>query len=1288
MKISEFIDHILTFANPKDILNSYTDKGFVYERLWDIIIKFGFCQKFPRSQFKHLVGNVNTGNLQELTTFKGYIEQNFISGNSSGCSDITLFDTKNKSHIFISCKYIKTDSSVDAYDVQNIVCMAQNNKHIYPNYQIYLIVQDATSLLDKVKKSNKSSENITKFITSNNILDINDLQIAFSQFKGFMIDYNKPCDYDKLFMKPKDYLSLRFHQKMIINKTMALIGQNQKNILWGCKCRSGKTYMVGGIVPYFNNILIITPVPNETICQFTTDLFYKFADFEEYQIHNLVSPGLVLAKNIFITSKQFLQRYIGDKAISCLKSIKLDLIVFDENHLGGTTELSKNILDTYSISKPAIVYLTATYRKPLNEWNIPKECQIYWDIEDEQLCKSLNINGLIEKHGPLAKCVNTRELEIYKNMPDLHILTGMFDNVRYQEIKNRIMGTKYGFSFDVLFSLNKTKKKFEFENDVKTILRYISGSQKETDFKDGDLSIFGRITKLCSQYDSRQPFTQLWFLPPNNINEISVCLELLISKDTKLKQFGVLIVNSKSVSGIDIKHEIANQQQLALKEGKRGLIILAGNMLSLGVTLSNCDVVMLLNDTLSCDKVFQQMYRCMSEAAEKTIGIVVDLNTSRVLNTCINYGVCSDLTFENKIIYIIRNHLINIDCDMFDTLDGYEPIVNNLIKIWQSDPINSFKTLLHNLDSDFMEFDTTTQRLINRYFISNYKKHTIDIQVCSSEPNDKIQTGKEVITSDKKEEIKISFTKDVLPYVIPLSCILTYNESNKDFVEMLDIIKQNQGLLDIFNEQCFVWWTNKNLIDIIYELVSKHLKGKNNNTYKTSLQFKTSMTSLIDNPKQLLELINECLVPKEVEKKKFGEVFTPLKFINTEQLEGIYIHQPDVWTNPNYKWYDPAAGMGNYPIAIYYKLIDGLKTAIPNPIERKRHIIENMLYMSELNKKNCFVLKQIFNMENQYKLNLYEGDSLAINIKKQFDVEKFDIIIGNPPYNEELKSTGANPLYNKFIEYYMDKCTMLSFIIPSRWFSSGKGLDSFRKFMLARRDIVYIEHYDDAAEIFGNHVDIKGGVNYFLKDSRYSGNCEINGRPTDLNKYDVLVESKYFSLIDQVCKFDRITKLYIGRCFGIETNDPRLSKTITTEKTLKCYVSQQSGFIKYIDPKEVKKDYNFWKVIIARAAHAHGSGFGNIFAGTPEEVHSGTYISFRVDSKLAADSLVSFLKCKMPNFMLSLRKSSQAISNATCEWIPLPTLDRIWTDQEIYEYFDIIDDEISHIEKFYEIKLK
>ena len=549
--------------------------------------------------------------------------------------------------------------------------------------------------------------------------------------------------------------------------------------------------------------------------------------------------------------------------------------------------------------------------------------------------------------------------------------------------------------------------------------------------------------------------------------------------------------------------------------------------------------------------------------------------------------------------------------------------------------------------------------------------------------SEKLESGDEEEKPEKEEkkDICISFTKDVLPYVIPLTCILTIKNANKDFVKMLNDIQENPELLDMFDDMCLIWWNKKDLINIIKNIVSKYF-DKNSNTYNISINFKMSLQSLIDSPKELLELINECLKPKEIEKKKFGEVFTPMSFINNDMLgdlEAYYKekYNKNIFEDETLKWGDTTTGMGNFPIAIYYKLMDGLKKKIPNEKDRKKHILEKMLFMAEYNKKNCFILKQIFNMNNEFKLNLYEGDSLQLDIQKEFGITKFDIVIGNPPYNEELKSTGAKALYNKFVEYYIEKCNLLCFVMPSRWFSGGKGLDSFRKNMLERTDIVYIKHFNDACEIFGNSVSIEGGVNYFLKDTKHKGDCNFNGSITKLNKYDVFVDGKFHALIDKLVKFDSVITLYLGRYFGIESNDKRL-KSDKTKDTIKCYVSQQKGFEKNIEKKEIKKEYNFWKVITAEA-NGGNKCFGNIFIGKPDEIHTGSYISFKVSNEDEAKSLISYIKCRLPNFMLSLRKMSQHSNESTCKWIPLPPLNKEWTDEEVYKHFKLSEDDIKLI---------
>jgi len=588
------------------------------------------------------------------------------------------------------------------------------------------------------------------------------------------------------------------------------------------------------------NVLIITPAPTETIPQFIDELFDAFKDFNFFKIHNIEgSSSLKNLKlendNIFVMSKQLLQKYVNDDTIIEIKNLKLDLIIFDENHFCGTTELSKYILESYASKNTVKIYLTATYNKPLKEWNIPEECQMYWDIEDEQFCKSVlndetNILKLKEKHNEeyINKTIkyytdlgyNINDIfKPYEKMPDLYLITTMFDNQIYEIIKEKIMDSKYGFSFDVLFSLKNNKTEFNFRDEVKTILRYISGSNKEVDFKTDDKSIFTRINKICS----RPAFTQIWFLPSNNINEITSCLMKLMKEDDILKWYDVLCINRKNKDlAKDVKEEINKQEIISREKGKKGLILLAGNMITLGITINSCDVVMLMNNTLSTDKVLQQMYRCMTEGNNKKMGFIVDLNISRVLNTCINYTIYkNNNSVEDKIKYLIENHLINIDVDMMKNknLDS-DKIIKQLMDIWKNDPINNFKSLLRNLDNDYIEFDNQTQKLINNSFTNSIKDKKIDTTIEIKDSNDELQelsSGKEkvkinnndneltdIIDTKNENENKISFTKDVLPYIIPLTCILTIENNNKDFVKMLNDIKENKELLEVFDEQCLI----------------------------------------------------------------------------------------------------------------------------------------------------------------------------------------------------------------------------------------------------------------------------------------------------------------------------------------------------------------------------------------------------------------------------------------------------------------------------------------------------
>jgi site-specific DNA-methyltransferase (adenine-specific) len=434
--------------------------------------------------------------------------------------------------------------------------------------------------------------------------------------------------------------------------------------------------------------------------------------------------------------------------------------------------------------------------------------------------------------------------------------------------------------------------------------------------------------------------------------------------------------------------------------------------------------------------------------------------------------------------------------------------------------------------------------------------------------------------------------------------------------------------------------------------------------------------------KDVVMMLREYVKVGEVEKKKYGEVMTPLEFVK-EMLSKL----PDeVWTNPNLKFLDPANGTGPYPLMILYKLMKGLEKWEPSEEKRYKHIVENMIYVCELQPKNMYLYMCAVDPWDMYKLNIYTGSFLTQgfdkHMKEVWGIDKFDIILGNPPYQEELvtKKGSAKPLYNLFTEKSIKISNTILFVTPSRWFAGGKGLDKFRELMLKSKKIKLLKHFEDASKIFDD-VDITGGISYFLFENFYNGDCSFNEVDVDLSKYDIIVNPRYYSIIDKVTKYDGLSKICKGQSYsGITTNDKRLSIERINDDYIKCYVSKVNGYEKWIDKNNIRRNINFskWKVITARANGEYPK-FGNKFIGAPFEICNQSYIIFEVGSENEANYLLSYLNTKFANFLLSLRKISQDIKPDTCRWIPYIKMDKHWTDDKIVELFSLTEEEKKEI---------
>jgi hypothetical protein len=574
-----------------------------------------------------------------------------------------------------------------------------------------------------------------------------------------------------------------------------------------------------------------------------------------------------------------------------------------------------------------------------------------------------------------------------------------------------------------------------------------------------------------------------------------------------LAKFHVKIVNSKPEYAVaDIKNEIAGWERRAKAEGAAGLILLAGNQLSLGVTLPMVDVVMLMNDVYSGDRIIQMMFRCMTErvpSAEtdalntkpKRFGVVVDLNIARVVNTLQEFPLRDkSLTLEQRFEYIIKHNLICVDADLFRTQASRRDVVMELVQAWRASPNHSVQAALKRLEDLVIEVSSEDQKHINRMFTRTAGVEGVNVRITLSAADQKLPSGAtcsptpsengngdedgskndtEDTESTVMAEINISLTRDLLPVFVPLLCILVMGSGLTDFMQIIAHVAARPDLRSVCNDHMFVLWNKPDMFGPFAELAEKYVKN-NVIVYETALSVVYKLMSLIDRPDDLLKAIDGCLKPKLKEKQEHGEVFTPmpLVFEMLDRLDAHFVtlHGRSVFSDPTLKWFDPASGMGNFPAALYLRLMSGLDAAIPDSAERKKHILEKMIFMSELNTKNVFVCRQIFDAEGAYALRLHQGDSLALDPLEKWGVppQGFDVVLGNPPYNKGgIRShTGAQlgakteTIWTRFTERalgtWLAPGGFLVFITPLSWLKRSHSLHT----ATLERHVVWLKVWD------------------------------------------------------------------------------------------------------------------------------------------------------------------------------------------------------------------------------------
>lgn len=469
------------------------------------------------------------------------------------------------------------------------------------------------------------------------------------------------------------------------------------------------------------------------------------------------------------------------------------------------------------------------------------------------------------------------------------------------------------------------------------------------------------------------------------------------------------------------------------------------------------------------------------------------------------------------------------------------------------------------------------------------------------------------------------------------------------------------------------------------------------------------------------------------------EVFTPPSLAN----QVLDLLPQELFASPTTTFLDPVSKSGVFLREIVKRLDRGLETQMPDRQERIEHILHKQVFgiaITELTahlarrsvycSKNadspfsvcrfdtvdgnihyrplrhtwtngkcryCGAPQEVYDRGDQAEQYAYE----FIHTDKPhtlFNNMKFDVIIGNPPY--QLSDGGAQasamPIYHKFVMQAKKlNPRYLVMITPSRWFAGGRGLDDYRNEMLNDRRLRAICDYIDASECFPG-VEIKGGISYFMWEKDYNGDCTVSTfsggsvisqmkRPLLEKGSDVFIRyNEAISIFRKVRGKKEPTideQISSQKPFGLRTFFQ--GEKVKKDGWIKVYANHNVG---YVSPDMISQNA-FWidkhKIILPRAIGSGDSKEDLVkpIYSEPGSCCTETYVVLGpYHNKNEIDNVMSYIGTKFFHFMLTLKKNTMMAPKTVYSFVPLQDFSHPWTDEMLYKKYGLSDEEIAFIE--------
>ena len=477
------------------------------------------------------------------------------------------------------------------------------------------------------------------------------------------------------------------------------------------------------------------------------------------------------------------------------------------------------------------------------------------------------------------------------------------------------------------------------------------------------------------------------------------------------------------------------------------------------------------------------------------------------------------------------------------------------------------------------------------------------------------------------------------------------------------------------------------------------------------------------------------------------EVFTPPEVVN-KMLDML---PQELFENPNTTFLDPASKTGVFLREIAKRLLVGLEKQIPDLQERIDHIFHRQLYgiaiteltsllsrrsvycskspdgrysVSQFNSsegnirfrkikhtwvngkcKYCGASKSEYDRSPDLETHAYEFIHVD-NLEKLFNM-KFDVIIGNPPYQlSDGGGTGSSamPIYHKFIQQSKKlNPRFITMIIPSRWFSGGKGLDDFRDEMLHDDRIREIHDFGNANDCFPG-VAIEGGVCYFLWNREQKGLCKVYSHSKDnitaMSERPLLEEgADVFIRYNEIISVIRKVAAFGEKSFSniVSPRNPYVFRDEYKEDKNAVKTCQMLGVEA---GKRVFKNINIkllgrgidelpkYKIFISKADGAAGQiGFpipariiGKAVICGPNVACTETFLRVGpFDNQEIAENVKAYMETKFFRALVGARKNKN-MTQSTYSFVPMQDFTKKWNDEELYKKYNLNQEEIEFIE--------